>query len=132
VGIIALTLLEGDVYRQAALAAGADDVIRKAELTTDLLPAIRRAMQANRFQQGLTKTSLPALTPAFAAECANRFFYGPSSKDNIAPTDESLPVVGRWEDLGAGQVEALFPSESRGSLRFTIVSCDGNRLRIRL
>jgi DNA-binding NarL/FixJ family response regulator len=42
VGIVALTLLEGDAYRQAALAAGADDLVAKAELVTDLLPAIRR------------------------------------------------------------------------------------------
>jgi DNA-binding NarL/FixJ family response regulator len=39
VGIIALTLLEGKDYRQAALAAGADDLVCKAELITDLLPA---------------------------------------------------------------------------------------------
>jgi DNA-binding NarL/FixJ family response regulator len=48
VGIIALTLLEGNAYRQAAMAAGADDLVRKAELTTELLPAIRRVMQADR------------------------------------------------------------------------------------
>jgi two-component system invasion response regulator UvrY len=48
VGIIALTLLEGNAYRQAALTAGADDLVRKAELITDLLPAIRRVMQADR------------------------------------------------------------------------------------
>jgi DNA-binding NarL/FixJ family response regulator len=48
VGIIALTLLEGNTYRQAALAAGADDLVPKAELTTELLPAVRRVMQANR------------------------------------------------------------------------------------
>jgi DNA-binding NarL/FixJ family response regulator len=47
VGIIALTLLEGNTYRQAALAAGADELVRKAELTTELLPAIRRVMQIN-------------------------------------------------------------------------------------
>ena len=47
VGIIALTLLEGNAYRQAALAAGADDLVPKAELTTELLPAIRRVTQAN-------------------------------------------------------------------------------------
>jgi len=29
VGIIALSLLEGDTYRQAAVAAGADDLVRK-------------------------------------------------------------------------------------------------------
>jgi DNA-binding NarL/FixJ family response regulator len=48
VGIIALTLLEGNAYRQAAMATGADDVVRKAALTTELLPAIRRVMQVNR------------------------------------------------------------------------------------
>ena len=48
VGIIALTLLEGNAYRQAAMAAGADDLVHKAELITDLLPAIRRVTQADR------------------------------------------------------------------------------------
>jgi DNA-binding response OmpR family regulator len=48
VGIIVLTLLEGNAYRQAALAAGADDAVRKAELITDLLPAVRGVTQANR------------------------------------------------------------------------------------
>jgi DNA-binding NarL/FixJ family response regulator len=48
VGIIALTLLEGDAYRQAVMAAGADDVVPKAKLITDLLPAIRRVTQADR------------------------------------------------------------------------------------
>jgi DNA-binding response OmpR family regulator len=48
VGIIALTLLEGNAYRQAGMGAGADDVVPKAELITELLPAIRRVTQANR------------------------------------------------------------------------------------
>jgi DNA-binding NarL/FixJ family response regulator len=48
VGIIALTLLEGNAYRRAALAAGADDLVPKAELTTELLLAIRRVTQADR------------------------------------------------------------------------------------
>jgi CheY-like chemotaxis protein len=48
VGIIALTLLAGNAYRQAAMAAGADDLVRKAELITDLLPAIGRVTQADR------------------------------------------------------------------------------------
>lgn len=47
VGIIALTLLEGNAYRQAVLAAGADDLVHKAELTTDLLLAILRVTQAS-------------------------------------------------------------------------------------
>jgi DNA-binding NarL/FixJ family response regulator len=50
VGIVALTLLEGNAYRQTVMAAGADDVVRKAVLTTELLPAIRRVTQADRSQ----------------------------------------------------------------------------------
>jgi two-component system response regulator NreC len=46
VGIIALTLLDPNAYRQAALAAGADDFVSKANLTSDLLPAIRRVARA--------------------------------------------------------------------------------------
>jgi len=45
-GIIALTLLEDNVYRQVALAAGADGFVRKSELTNELLPTIRRVTQA--------------------------------------------------------------------------------------
>ncbi len=41
-GIIALTLLDGASYREAALAAGADDFVAKSTLHTDLLPAIQR------------------------------------------------------------------------------------------
>jgi len=48
VGIIALSPLEGTAYRQVALAADADDVVLKAALTTELLPAILRVTQANR------------------------------------------------------------------------------------
>lgn len=41
-GIIVLTLHNIDAYRQAALAAGADDFVAKATMSADLLPAIRR------------------------------------------------------------------------------------------
>ena len=41
-GIIALTSLRGQAPVLAARAAGARDVVRKASLTTDLLPAIQR------------------------------------------------------------------------------------------
>lgn len=47
-GIIMLTLLDANGYREAALAAGADEFVPKADLVTDLLPAIRRVMQADR------------------------------------------------------------------------------------
>jgi DNA-binding NarL/FixJ family response regulator len=42
VGIIALTVLSTNGYREAAISAGADDFVPKASLNTDLLPAIRR------------------------------------------------------------------------------------------
>lgn len=43
-GIIALTLLDTNSYRQAALTAGADDFVAKDALNTDLLPTIRRVV----------------------------------------------------------------------------------------
>jgi DNA-binding NarL/FixJ family response regulator len=46
-GIIALTLLDTNDYREAVLAAGADDLVSKAALCTDLLPAIWRTMQTD-------------------------------------------------------------------------------------
>ena len=45
VRIIALTLSSDSAYSKAALAAGADDLVCKADLTTDLLPAIRRVAE---------------------------------------------------------------------------------------
>jgi len=44
-GIIAMTLHDVDVYREAALAAGADEFLVKKALGTELLPAIRRVAQ---------------------------------------------------------------------------------------
>ena len=51
-GIIAVTLLDTDGYRQAALAAGADDFVSKMTLNTELLPAIRRVALATRTGSG--------------------------------------------------------------------------------
>ncbi len=45
VGIIAMSLVRATDYREAALAVGADDLVLKAALLTDLLPAIRRAAE---------------------------------------------------------------------------------------
>jgi len=45
-GIIALTMLGAEVYRQAALAAGADDCVTRADLEHVLLPALLRVAQA--------------------------------------------------------------------------------------
>lgn len=45
--IVALTLDEDDAYQQAIIATGADTLICKAKLITDLLPAIRWVMQSD-------------------------------------------------------------------------------------
>jgi DNA-binding NarL/FixJ family response regulator len=47
VGIIALTMLDTNSYRQAALAAHANHFVPKASLDTDLLPAIRQVAQVD-------------------------------------------------------------------------------------
>ena len=47
VGIIALTLIGTDGYRQAALEAGVDEFVPKAAMGTDLLSAIRRIRPAD-------------------------------------------------------------------------------------
>jgi DNA-binding NarL/FixJ family response regulator len=44
--IIILTLWESDVYRQAALAAGADAFVPKSQIATELVPAIRGSGKA--------------------------------------------------------------------------------------
>ena len=47
VGIIALTVLDTNSYRKAALTAGANDFVAKASLDTDLVLAVRRAVQGD-------------------------------------------------------------------------------------
>lgn len=49
VAIIVLTVLDAKAYREAALAAGADDFVAKANLHTDLIPAIQQLTQGRRF-----------------------------------------------------------------------------------
>jgi two-component system response regulator DegU len=60
--IIALTLWDTDAYREAARAAGADAFVSKASLSTDLLPAIRRLVQATR-PHGSCGPASPGDTP---------------------------------------------------------------------
>ena len=50
-GIVGLSLLDAEGYRQAVLAAGANALVLKNNLRTDLLPAIRRAAQDGRHGQ---------------------------------------------------------------------------------
>jgi DNA-binding NarL/FixJ family response regulator len=56
VGIIALTVLDANGYREAALTAGADDFVAKANLNTRLVPAIRRVVESGRSGRGSRPT----------------------------------------------------------------------------
>ena len=51
VGIISMSLVRATGYREAALAAGADDLVLKAALATDLVPAIRRAVETGHSRE---------------------------------------------------------------------------------
>jgi DNA-binding NarL/FixJ family response regulator len=55
VGIVALTLMDSTDYREAALSAGADDFVAKADLTQALVPSILRVARAH--QRGTTHLS---------------------------------------------------------------------------
>jgi two-component system, NarL family, response regulator NreC len=52
--IVVLTMWDNEIYRQAALSAGADDFVPKALINTNLLPALRRLRTAD--------TALPTAT----------------------------------------------------------------------
>jgi DNA-binding NarL/FixJ family response regulator len=63
-GIIALTMLGAEVYRQAALAAGADDCVTRADLEHNLLPALLRVARAR------SPASDPGPPPGASADAA--------------------------------------------------------------
>jgi DNA-binding NarL/FixJ family response regulator len=48
VGIVVMSLLGANGYREKALSAGADEVIVKARLSTELIPSIRRVARKAR------------------------------------------------------------------------------------
>ncbi len=47
-GIVVLTVLDGPDYREASLAAGADEFVSKSQMYQDLLPAIRHVTGSAR------------------------------------------------------------------------------------
>src|SRR5512140_3662508 len=49
--IIALTLNDGENARRAVLAAGGNELVSKATMSTDLMPAIRRVMEQDELRQ---------------------------------------------------------------------------------
>ncbi len=51
-GIIALTLNDGESARRAVLAAGGNELVSKAGMSTDLMPAIRRVMNQDELKLG--------------------------------------------------------------------------------
>ena len=59
-GIIAVTMLGPNGYREAALAAGADEFVSKGTLSIDLPPALRRVVQARASGQAPRAQCSPA------------------------------------------------------------------------
>ena len=55
VGVVALTLLDTDDYRQAALAAGADGFVSKGAMVAELVPAIQQASRVDRGVKRVTR-----------------------------------------------------------------------------
>jgi DNA-binding NarL/FixJ family response regulator len=51
--IVALTLNDGESYRRAVVAAGGDDLVSKATMNTDLMPAIRRVIAKEELEPEL-------------------------------------------------------------------------------
>jgi len=67
VGIIALTMMDTGGFRQAALNAGADEFIPKANMRTELLPAIKRLARRERKSKVQPAAAEPTLTEQTAA-----------------------------------------------------------------
>ncbi len=65
-GIIALTLMSPESYRETVLAAGADEFVGKTTLDTDLLPAIRRVSASYRARKAAATG--PAMNPPASQE----------------------------------------------------------------
>ncbi len=51
--VIALTLNDSETYRKAVLAAGGDDLVSKAKMNTDLMPALRRVVEKDEIEPEL-------------------------------------------------------------------------------
>ena len=66
VGIVALTLLAGNGYQEAALEAGADDFVAKADLTDLLVPAILRVGQVRRQPEAHSTPANPGSTASIS------------------------------------------------------------------
>ena len=55
VGLVALTVLDADAYRQAALSAGADGFVTKGTMVAELVPTIQRVARS----EGRPQTPTP-------------------------------------------------------------------------
>ena len=84
VGIIALSCHEANGYREAALAAGADDFVPKASMISELFPAILRVMQTRQRQEKSLDTQ-------------------PSSQLPLIPSSPPPLPSPRWGEDGEGE-----------------------------
>jgi CheY-like chemotaxis protein len=115
--IIALTVMNSPSFRQAALAAGADVFLAKANMRTDLLPAIRQLMRVDKAKVAKT---LPSLSGNGSAE-PRRILVIEDDSHLRRLYSKALGKAG-YEVYSSGTIE-----ESRALLaqtRFDVLLCD--------
>lgn len=116
-GIIALTLMNTNHFRQAALEAGADAFIPKATMRSDLLPAIRRVAQ-----DGGAKAAEPArATPGNGGPTTRRILVMEDDTHLCRLYDKALGAAGYEVHLAVTIQEAR---DLLADTRFDVLLCD--------
>jgi DNA-binding NarL/FixJ family response regulator len=117
VGIIALTLMNSNNFRQAALKAGADDFIPKATMRTDLIPAIQKVARSDR--KGMAEPT--ALVSDNGSKAVRRLLV---IEDNAELRRLYSRALGRtgFEVHTAGTIQQA--QEMLDNSRFDVLLCD--------
>jgi len=116
-GVIALTVMNSNGFRQAALAAGAHAFVPKATMNTDLLPAIRRLARTG----GVGGAEPVVSSPDKGEGAARRVLVMEDDASLLRLYCKALQAAG-YEVHPAGTIQ-----EARGLLvqvRFDVLLCD--------
>lgn len=118
VGIIALTLMNTNNFKRAAIKAGADDFIPKATMRTDLIPAIQRVAQLDR--KGMVEATA-AMVPDNGSTATRRLLVIEDNAELRRLYSRALRRTG-FEVQAAGTIR--YARELLNSSRFDVVLCD--------
>ena len=120
-GIIALTVMSTNSFRQAALAAGADVFIPKSTMSTDLLPAIRQVVETDRKKVAKPVPAAPFPDTAASAPGSQRVLIMDDNVHLRRLFGKALRTSG-YEVHAAGTIQ-----EAQNMLtktRFDVLLCD--------